>query len=228
VNYPSQVRQEADGRIQVSFINVGTAQVPYIVKASLNDPADRFGDVAGPRRAQATPPTLGTNRAGGCPRARQDREIVYFLQQPETHAFDLYHDYKIAGVDLLNVVRGGSASNCRRSSSTLAKATVKRSWRKDHRAMIDIGEAVTPQSEVVSACPAVKPGQSVRLRFGETRDATGGTAMNSSGIVPSAGRPTRWSCRGGTSQLLHPGDCIFQPRWCAWISSTRATTTWKC
>lgn len=33
VNYPSQVRQEADGRIQVSFINIGTAQVPYVVKA---------------------------------------------------------------------------------------------------------------------------------------------------------------------------------------------------
>jgi hypothetical protein len=33
VNYPSQVRQEADGRIQVSFINIGTAEVPYIVKA---------------------------------------------------------------------------------------------------------------------------------------------------------------------------------------------------
>ena len=33
VNYPSQVRQEPDGRIMVSFINVGTAQVPYIVKA---------------------------------------------------------------------------------------------------------------------------------------------------------------------------------------------------
>jgi hypothetical protein len=33
VNYPSQIRQEADGRIQVSFMNVGTAQVPYIVKA---------------------------------------------------------------------------------------------------------------------------------------------------------------------------------------------------
>ena len=32
VNYPSQVRQEADGRIQVSFINIGTAEVPYIVK----------------------------------------------------------------------------------------------------------------------------------------------------------------------------------------------------
>lgn len=33
VNYPSQVRQEADGRIAVSFINIGTAEVPYIVKA---------------------------------------------------------------------------------------------------------------------------------------------------------------------------------------------------
>ena len=33
VNYPSQVRQEADGRIQVSFINIGSAQVPYVVKA---------------------------------------------------------------------------------------------------------------------------------------------------------------------------------------------------
>ena len=32
VNYPSQVRQEADGRIQVSFINIGTGSVPYVVK----------------------------------------------------------------------------------------------------------------------------------------------------------------------------------------------------
>ena len=33
VNYPSQVRQEADGRIQVSFMNIGPAEVPYVVKA---------------------------------------------------------------------------------------------------------------------------------------------------------------------------------------------------
>jgi hypothetical protein len=33
VNYPSQVRQEEDGRIQVSFMNVGTAAVPYVVRA---------------------------------------------------------------------------------------------------------------------------------------------------------------------------------------------------
>jgi hypothetical protein len=32
VNYPSQVRTEADGRIAVSFMNIGPAQVPYVVK----------------------------------------------------------------------------------------------------------------------------------------------------------------------------------------------------
>lgn len=33
VNYPSQVRRESDGRLAVSFINIGTAEVPYVVKA---------------------------------------------------------------------------------------------------------------------------------------------------------------------------------------------------
>jgi len=48
-------------------------------------------------------------------RAVQTRDIVYFLRQPETHAFDLYHDYTESreGTDkYLNVVRKGSrASN---------------------------------------------------------------------------------------------------------------------
>jgi hypothetical protein len=33
VNYPSQIRQEEDGRIAVSFMNVGSAAVPYVVRA---------------------------------------------------------------------------------------------------------------------------------------------------------------------------------------------------
>src|SRR3954466_15013949 len=47
-------------------------------------------------------------------RAHQDRTIVYFLQPPETHSFDLYHDYTESrpGVDrYLNVVRTGSTSS---------------------------------------------------------------------------------------------------------------------
>ena len=44
-------------------------------------------------------------------RARQDREIVYFLKPPETHAFELYHDVTIKDVGrstYINVVRAGS------------------------------------------------------------------------------------------------------------------------
>ena len=44
-------------------------------------------------------------------RAFQDREIVYFLKGPETHAFSLYHDYTETreGTDkYVNVVRAGS------------------------------------------------------------------------------------------------------------------------
>ena len=51
-------------------------------------------------------------------RAHQDREIVYFLQQPETHSFDLYHDYTETRPDAsryVNVVRpGSSVTNSRR------------------------------------------------------------------------------------------------------------------
>lgn len=126
--------------------------------------------------AQGTPPTLGANRAGRLSeRARQDREIVYFLQQPETHAFDLYHDYTESrpGVDrYLNVVRGGSAvSNPSAlildTGEKLVVETLKGA--RITEAKIDLGEPVTAQSEVVVIrFPAVKQGQSVRLRISET------------------------------------------------------------
>ncbi|HWW92694.1 MAG TPA: hypothetical protein VN375_04955, partial [Vicinamibacteria bacterium] len=54
--------------------------------------------------AQEAPPRLQE-------RAHQDRDIVYFLRDPESHAFDLYHDYTEAreGTDrYVNVVRKGS------------------------------------------------------------------------------------------------------------------------
>ena len=43
-------------------------------------------------------------------RAHQDREIVYFLNDPDTHSFSLYHDYTESrpGVQhYFNVVRAG-------------------------------------------------------------------------------------------------------------------------
>jgi len=126
--------------------------------------------------AQATPPTLGANRNGRLSeRARQDREIVYFLQPPETHAFDLYHDYTESrpGVDnYLNIVRGGSkVSNPSALILDTGEKLVVETLRgaKITDAKIDIGEPVTPQSEVVVIRFApVKQGQSVRLRISET------------------------------------------------------------
>ena len=96
-NYPSQVLQEADGRIAISFWNATPAEAPLMLRAK---PAAKLG---------ATVSSVANKLAE---RAKQTREIVYFLQQPETHAFDLYHDYteSKAGVDYyVNVVRAGSA-----------------------------------------------------------------------------------------------------------------------
>jgi hypothetical protein len=124
---------------------------------------------AWPARAQDS----GANRL--TERAHQTREIVYFLQQPETHSFDLYHDYTEAreGVDkYVNVVRRGStvSSPSARILDTgdalPAETFIGESIR---RAGIDIGEEVRPDSEaVVIRFPPVKPGETVRLRISET------------------------------------------------------------
>jgi len=108
-------------------------------------------------------------------RAHQDRDIVYFLQQPETHSFDLYHDYTESrpGVDkYLNVVRQGSrASNPSArildTGEKLSAETLR--GQEITRAALDIGEPVRPDSEVVVVrFPPVGKGRSIRLRISET------------------------------------------------------------
>ena len=108
-------------------------------------------------------------------RAHQDRDIVYFLQQPETHAFDLYHDYTESkgGVDkYVNVVRGGSRSSnpsayILDTGQKLKVETLK--GQAITAAKIDIGEPVKPDSEIVVIWfDPVKKGESVRLRISET------------------------------------------------------------
>lgn len=126
--------------------------------------------------AQGEPATLGANRASRLSeRAHQDREIVYFLQQPETHAFDLYHDYTESrpGVDkYLNVVRAGSkvsrpAALILDTGAPLVTEILK--GEAVTAAKLDIGEPVTPETEVVVIrFPAVQAGRSVRLRISET------------------------------------------------------------
>lgn len=181
VNYPSQVREEDDGRLQLSFMNIGPAEVPYVVRArrltgwKRPEPILRGGGTGsgftGVRTTFLNP--LGDPRRAE--RARQDREIVYFLQPPESHAFDLYHDYTESrpGVGrYLNVVRAGSqVSNPSAYLLDTGERLTTRTLRGSAitTAGVDIGEPVTPASEVVVIdFPAPAAGESRRLRISET------------------------------------------------------------
>ena len=176
VNYPSQVVQEPDGRIKVSYMNPGPAAVPYLVTA-------KPGKVtAGATRLAAPVPMTAESVPAGArvsfqftERAFQDREIVYFLEQPDTHAFHLYHDYTETrpGTDrYVNVVRPGSRSSSpsARNLDTGQPLKVETLRGGDITARgVDIGEPVTPQSEaVVIWFDPLPAGQSLRLRIEET------------------------------------------------------------
>jgi photosystem II stability/assembly factor-like uncharacterized protein len=185
-NVPSQILTEADGRIAVSFMNanpgaadltVRARPLPAGVKAAL--PATTRPPRASAATASAaalSEPTLEQSAAQNLgDRAFQDREIVYFLQPPATHAFDLYHDYteKRAGTaTYVNVVRAGSrASNPSAinldTGAALSVETLKGAAITAAGAPMD--EPVTPETEIVLIrFPAVQAGQSTRLRISET------------------------------------------------------------
>ncbi|HEX9165061.1 MAG TPA: hypothetical protein VF862_04080 [Gemmatimonadales bacterium] len=156
-NVPSQVLSEPDGRIVISFLNAGSDAASLELWAL---PVTRAG---------------ATGRTRVTERAAQTREIVYFLQPPETHAFDLYHDYTETrpGVGrYLNVVRAGSrVSNPSAILLDTGEPLRVRTLRGEAitREGIDIGEPVKPESEVVVIdFPPVQPGHSTRLRIFET------------------------------------------------------------
>jgi len=108
-------------------------------------------------------------------RAAQDRDIVYFLESPDTHSFRLYHDYTESkeGVDkYVNVVRKGSAASnpsavLLDTGESLPTATLRGD--EISKAKVDIGEEVRPDSEaVVVRFPPVKKGRTARIRITET------------------------------------------------------------
>jgi hypothetical protein len=163
-NYPSQILQEADGRMAISFWNNTPAEAPLVLRAR---PAVSLAKATGAVQSSVQPRLAE--------RAVQSREIVYFLQQPETHAFDLYHDYteSRAGTDhYINVVRAGS----RVSNPSARNLDTGESLRLDvlkgaaiTAAKLDIGEAVTPSTQiVVFRFAPVAPGATTRLRMSET------------------------------------------------------------
>ena len=179
-NVPSQVLPEADGRIAISFMNAGPGEAPLEVRAKLGA---QTGPSAAPHalteaRSWEAPFPGETERQRLSERAHQDRDIVYFMLQPETHAFSLYHDYTESrpGIDkYLNVVREGSTVS--EPSAYVLDTGEKLATRlmtgaELSAAKMEVEEPVKPATQiVVIPFPAVRKGQSVRLRISETYTA---------------------------------------------------------
>lgn len=183
-NVPSQIIEE-HGRLSVSFWNALPADAPLVIKARrLPNAAFRANDVVQTanapngflvaRDAAPAAPASSERRVVPDERAHQNREIVYFLQQPETHAFDLYHDYTESriGVDkYLNVVRSGSSVS--RPSARVLDTGEELRWEvltgdAIRRAGLDVADVTPTTQVVVFHFAAVKPNGSVRLRMFET------------------------------------------------------------
>ena len=180
--FPSQVLQEPDGRIGISFWNETPSEAAVTLRAL-------------PVRGVSAAASSVAARLGE--RARQNREIVYYLRQPETGAFDLYHDYteSRAGTSTyLNIVRAGSTVSGPRALNLDTGEPVAFEVLKGDaitRAKLDVKD-VTPQTEVVVfRFPPVAAGSSVRLRMFETYTDTARYKLTGDELVwdRSFGRP---------------------------------------
>jgi hypothetical protein len=197
---PSQILTEKDGRIAVSFLHAGSGEAPLSLRAAK-------GAQSGPA---AAPKPLTTQRSWESPfigeteqerlaeRAHQDRDIVYFLQQPETHAFSLYHDYTESRTGVsgyANIVREGSVAS-HPSASILDTGeqlkTLEMSGAQLTASAINVGEAVPAAARVVVIpFTPIKAGQSLRLRIAETYTAPVSYKLDGEELVfdRSLGRP---------------------------------------
>jgi hypothetical protein len=158
-NYPAQVLQEPDGRIKIAFWNNTPAEAPLVIKARPSP-----GLKAAPSSMEKALDE----------RAHQNREIVYFLNPPETHSFDLYHDYTESrpGVGTyVNIVRAGSAASKPSARNLDTGQPLKWEMLKGAgilKAAPDEKGVTADTEAVVFHFDPVKPGQSARLRFSET------------------------------------------------------------
>jgi hypothetical protein len=197
---PSQVLTEPDGRIAISFLHAGAGEAPLELRAVKDA---RAGAAAVPRtatqqRSWESPFKGETEEDRLSERAHQDRSIVYFLQQPETHSFMLYHDYTESrpGVNgYANVVREGSIAS-RPSASVLDTGEQLKAAEMTGAEMIaskiNTGETVEPGAHVVVIPFAgIKTGQTMRLRIAETYTAPVSYRLDGEDLVfdRSLGRP---------------------------------------
>jgi hypothetical protein len=197
---PSQLLTESDGRIAISFMNNSGGPAPLVVRATktAQTGAAAVPKAATKQRSWESPFEGATEEERLSERAHQDRDIVYFLQQPESHAFMLYHDYTESrpGINgYANVVRKGStASNPSASILDTGEPLEAKEMSGAEMAALKInaGETVDPESRVVVIpFTPVQAGQSLRLRIAETYTAPASYRLDGDELVfdRSLGRP---------------------------------------
>lgn len=179
-NYPCQFTTSNDGRSSLSLRRDEPGEVTLRIEAA---PLRGSHIRAGFGEPAPTGIAIGReskrNDFDFEVRASDSRDIVYFLQQPETHAFRLFHDYTEtrAGRDkYLNEVRAGSSV-----SDPVA-------WNLDTGKALDVetftgvaittanlgldGPIVDDTQVVVARYTPLSEGESIRLRIEETYSDT--------------------------------------------------------
>lgn len=172
-NVPSQVMTTAEGRVMITFLNTSAAAAPLVIRArpGLAPFTPKIPAATGP----SSTIRLASQASRLSDRAHQDREIVYFPNDPSTHSFSLYHDYTESrpGVGhYFNVVRAGStvanpSAVLLDTGEVLKVETISGAELKKRG--LDAGEPVGDATQiVVISFAAVTAGQSARLRITET------------------------------------------------------------
>lgn len=200
LSVPSQVGTEPDGRVAISFMHAGEGAAPLVLHAAHDAQTGAAAQPhpAGEKLSWESPFAGLPEKERLSERAHEDRDIVYFLQAPETHAFSLFHDYTETrpGVNsYVNVVREGSKVD-KPTAYILDTGEVLQtrimSGAEIAAAKIDAGEPVDPKATavVIPFAPVVK-GHSLRLRISETYTAPLSYRMEADELVfdRSLGRP---------------------------------------
>jgi hypothetical protein len=152
----AQVLAEPDGRLRVAFQNAGSG-----------------GPLEVTLRAKPSPGIRGSAAARFQERAYQDREILYELLEPATHAFRITHDYteRRAGTQhYFNIVRSGAKVSDAKSIDLDSGAELRAQTVRGLEARkLGLKDPVSDDAEVVvTHFDPVKASGSMRLRLMET------------------------------------------------------------
>jgi len=162
----AQVLREADGRLKLAFVNPGSGgQLEVTIRAKKLKSG-----------ATIAPVRFIQNQNPLTERAYQDREILYELQAPDSHAFRITHDYTVRRTGekyYFNVVRAGSHVTNPESIDLDTGEKLKFeiiSGKQVKERKLPITEQLTDESEIVVTYLArpLEAGATNRIRLMET------------------------------------------------------------